>query len=306
MAKPFPTTAGSNKARFAAIDYVKALRVAPDGSRITSTEKNVAMALAQWCNAKIGVAWPSMGRLASQCCISERHCRRIIKRLELKGVIARVPMCRGDYGSQTSNEYYFPALGVPPDDLQSQQARLQLLRVPRTKMAVGAGRKSPRQAATPAPQPRMKLAGGAGHQRPPVESLRETVIDLSRETERGAFKTSAAKQGIGHIANFEPPFPNMARSGLSNIDIGRMAWKAASDQVRTVHGAKQFRSHGFQDVRISAVIANRDGSVTLQMRSPNPERTASGLQKFEEILARSLSGYYGCRVILACLGADTV
>src|SRR4051812_18047343 len=94
----------TNPARFAAIDYVNKLVIAPNGSRITSTEKNVLKSLAQWYNADLGVAWPSMRELAQRCSISPRHCRRTITNLERKGVIARIYTRRRDHGSQTSNE----------------------------------------------------------------------------------------------------------------------------------------------------------------------------------------------------------
>ena len=75
-----------------------------------------------------------------------------------------------------------------------------------------------------------------------------------------------------------------------------MAWKVALSDSRAVHGAKEFRNYALLDVRISAVIANRDGSVILEMRSPNPEKTKAGLKKFEQTFVRSLSKYYVLRL----------
>ena len=305
MAKAFlPHKRDVDQTRFAAIDYVNQLETAPDGSRITSTERNVLKSLAQWIHPALGFAWPSMKRLAKRCSISERHCRRTIERLERKGVIARVHM-RGDHGSQTSNEYFFPALGTPKDDFDTQQARLRLQRVPRTRMAPGVGRKRPRKVVTLVPQTRTNASEGPGHQRPPIESLKESVIDSLGETEGGVFKASAAKQAEVQTVNFEKAVPDKARVTLSNIEIGRMAWESALRAVRKLNGAKEFRTHSFLDVRVSEVRANSDRSVTIELRSPNPEKSICGLQKFQEIIARALRNFYGCRVRLACVGEDT-
>jgi Helix-turn-helix domain len=292
----------ANPARFAAIDYVNKLVIAPDGSRITSTEKNVLKSLAQWYNAELGVAWPCMRELAQRCSISERHCRRTIARLERKGVIARVYNRRRDQGSQTSNEYFFPTLGVPPETEQKQQARLQLQRVPRTRMAAGVGQTRPRPVATYVPEPRTDASAGPGHPRPPIESLIETLTDSLKEADARIPRALAAVQGKVQIVDIKTLVPNKTKNVLNNLDIARPAWESALQKVRAVNGAKEFRSHSFQDVRISAARSNSDASVTLELRSPNPEKTICGILRFQEIIARALRRYYGCEVKLECLG----
>lgn len=67
----------------AASRYVKHLVKAPDGSRITPTEKAVLSQLADDHNEVLGVAWPSMKDLARRSCLSDRRCRKVIARLEL-------------------------------------------------------------------------------------------------------------------------------------------------------------------------------------------------------------------------------
>lgn len=295
----------ANPARFAAIDYVNQLVITPDGSRITSTEKNVLKSLAQWYNAELGVAWPCMRELAQRCSISERHCRRTIARLERKGAITRVYNRRRDQGSQTSNEYFFPALGVPPETEQKQQARLQLQRVPRTRMAAGAGQMRPRPVATYVPEPRTDASAGLGHPRPPIESLRETLTDSLKEADARIPRALAAVQGKVQIVDIKTAGPNKTKDALNNLDIARLAWQSALQKVRAVNGAKEFRSHSFQDVRISAARANSDASVTLELRSPNPEKTIRGIQRFQDSLARALRSYYGCSVKLECLDENT-
>jgi hypothetical protein len=81
-----------------------------------------------------------------------------------------------------------------------------------------------------------------------------------------------------------------------------MAWESALQRVRELHGARGFRSYNFQDVRVSAVQINSDASVTVELRSQNPEKMISGIQQFRETIARALRRYYGCEVKLGCLG----
>jgi hypothetical protein len=290
----------ANPARFAAIEYVNELETAPNGSRITSTEKNVLKSLAQWYNPELGFAFPSMRKLAQRCSISERHCRRTVERLERKGVIRRVYMRKRDLGSQTTNEYFFPALGVPAETVQAQQARLQLQKIPRTRMASGVGRRRPRQLVTSAPQARTDVSAVPGHQRPSIESLRETISDSLGEGEGGVFRTLAATRTDVQVSNSETVLPNKARTAFNDLSIARTAWASALQKVREVNGAKEFRTYDFQDVRVSAVRASSGPSVILELRSQNPDRMLCGIENFRDTIARALRRHYGCEVKLEC------
>lgn len=82
---------------------------APTGEKIAVSEKGVLRELADDHREEIGVAWPSLGNLARRCCLSERQTRRVIARLERKGLLRRIPNKRDTHGGQTSNEYVFLA-----------------------------------------------------------------------------------------------------------------------------------------------------------------------------------------------------
>ena len=114
----------------AATNYVKHLVRAPNGEKITASEKAVLGQLADDHREELGVAWPSLRNLAKRCCLSERQTRRIITRLECKGVLRRIPNKRDTDGGQTSNEYAFEALGLPPTDARLVAIRCKLQKVP--------------------------------------------------------------------------------------------------------------------------------------------------------------------------------
>ncbi|HZL68523.1 MAG TPA: helix-turn-helix domain-containing protein [Candidatus Limnocylindrales bacterium] len=73
---------------FDSIARAKAAVVAPNGERITRSEKLVLLNLADFANAKRGgIAWPSVPTLAELSLMSERQCRNVIRSLTRKGCI---------------------------------------------------------------------------------------------------------------------------------------------------------------------------------------------------------------------------
>jgi hypothetical protein len=94
-----------------AVGYVKEMLVAPSGEALTPAEKLVALVIADYYNSELGYAYPSMERLAAESLVGDRHCRRIVKQLEAKGVLA---IEQG--GGRFANRYRFPGLtgGLPP------------------------------------------------------------------------------------------------------------------------------------------------------------------------------------------------
>jgi DNA-binding Lrp family transcriptional regulator len=304
MSKPFPTDKRDiDKARFAAIDYVNNLSAAPNGSRITSTEKNVLRALAQFFNATVWFAFPSMRKLAQRCSISVRHCRRTIRSLEGKGVIGRVYMGRDRDGSQASNEYFFIALGAPPENSQAQEARSKLQRIRRIRMTEAVGRKRPREVAEPAPRPRTSSTPSPRHQRPPIESLRESVMDLSHDTRGGIF-SAISMQAEMQSEKPEKRIPNKSKNPLDDVNLARMAWNSAIEAIRSEHGAKEFRTHGFLDIRVAHSAIGASGAIVIELRSKQAENAISGIQKFEQTIAGALKRFYGLSVRIVCLGED--
>lgn len=295
MSRAFP----NDKARFAAIDYVNNLISAPNGSRITSTEKNVLRSLAQFFNATLGFAFPSMRQLAQRCSISVRHCRRTLKSLERKGLIARTYMVRQRDGSQTSNEYFFVELGAPPENAQAQKNRLQLQRVPRIRMTEAVGRKRPQEVVKLVPRPRTGSTRSPGHQRPPVESLPEAVMDFLEE-DKGGTLSAFAEHTKMQSSQSENRIPIKSKDVFNDLNLAQRAWESALETVRTTSGAKEFRTHGFPDIRVAHAATGASGVLTIELRSKNPEKAMAGIQKFEQAIKIALIGFYGCSVKIVC------
>lgn len=95
-----------------AVGHVKEMLVAPSGEALTPAEKLVALVIADYYNPELGYAYPSMERLAAESLVGDRHCRRIVKQLEAKGVLS---IETG--GGRFANRYRFPHLdgvSIPP------------------------------------------------------------------------------------------------------------------------------------------------------------------------------------------------
>jgi DNA-binding MarR family transcriptional regulator len=81
--------------------FVKGLVQAPNGEKLTATEKLMMFVLADSHNDDHGKAWPSLRRLAEQSLLSERQARYILRSLESKGLLR---VCRGT-GRGNTSEY---------------------------------------------------------------------------------------------------------------------------------------------------------------------------------------------------------
>ncbi len=104
----------SRKMSHAASEYVKHLRQAPNGAKLTPAEKAVLSQLADDHNQDKGCAWPSVGNIASRACMTERHCHRLLRGLEVNGVVELNPRLR-ENGGRSSSEYRFPQIDPPFD-----------------------------------------------------------------------------------------------------------------------------------------------------------------------------------------------
>jgi hypothetical protein len=98
--------------------YVKDLRQAPNGQRLTRSEKLVMFVLADCYNPDYHYAWPSIQSVASAALLCERHVRRILGLLETKGLL-EISKSRGGLGH--TNCYRFP--GFSPDVTISKSDR---------------------------------------------------------------------------------------------------------------------------------------------------------------------------------------
>ena len=304
QAKPGPDAQSPAVARFAAIDYARKLTKAQDGSRITSTEKNVLLHLALAFNSDLGVAWPAEKTLAKDACISERHCQRTIVSLARKKVIQRVHMRREGIGGQTSNEYFFPALGSPPQTPEAKARRLEIQRVARTPMTPMAGRRGHARplaadiSSHPAPT---NATGEPGHGCPPIESLGDCFIDYQSDglSEAPAVRKRAANE---RLAEPRKTIPERAKAPFADLGLARTAWNSAVERVRDAHGANELKKFRFRDVTIVSADADGAGTVHLTLRSPVPGKAEAGIVEHETAISQALRDFYGRTVKLRVIG----
>jgi Helix-turn-helix domain len=92
--------------------YAKEVSTAPNGKRITRSEKLLLLILADYYNDARGCAWPSIKSLASEAMLSPRRVKELLLSLETKRLIKRETTTRDD-GGQDVNLYAFPALTPP-------------------------------------------------------------------------------------------------------------------------------------------------------------------------------------------------
>jgi Helix-turn-helix domain len=306
QAKPGPDSQPAIIARHAAIHYVRRLTVAPDGSRITSTENNIAMLLAQHFNPDVGIAWPSVKTLAKESCISERHCRRNLASLERKTVIQRVPMRRDGKGGQTSNEYFFPALGIPPQTPEAKARRLEIQKVsrtPMTPMTRRSGQMGPAAADTSVRASRTNTTGGPGRGRPPIESLGNCSSDLQPDS------PSEAPAARGRVASLQPAkspktLSKREEASIADLGLAGTAWNSAIEKVRAAYGANDFKKYRFRDVTVASADEDGAGTLHLTLRSPAPEKAEAGIAKYETMISQALRGFYGRAVKPRVIGHE--
>lgn len=295
QAKPGPESQRAMIARFAAIDYARKLLVAPDGSRITSTEKNVMLHLALAFNFDLGVAWPGERALAKDACVSERHCQRTIVSLERKGIIQRIHMRRADLGGQSSNDYFFPALGSPSQTPQAKARRLEIQKVSRTPMTPMTGRRGrtcPTAADTSVRPALTNAAEEPRHGRPPIESLGDCSIDLQFDS------PSEAPAARNRAATVQPTKSRKAiskreKASIADLGLARIAWNSAIENVRSAYGANEFKKYRFRDVTMVLVDEDGAGIVHLALRSPAPEKAEMGIAMHETAISQALRRFFG-------------
>lgn len=89
--------------------YVKELHQAPNGQKITCSEKLIMFVLADCFNEDYQLAWPSIPRLASASLMTERHASRVLRALEAKGLVQVIRK----HGLGNTNGYRFPGHSKP-------------------------------------------------------------------------------------------------------------------------------------------------------------------------------------------------
>lgn len=103
---------------WAASAYVKTLTTAPDGTKITRSEKMLLFVLADYYNDEQHAAWASIGEVARHALLSVRQAQRLCKALVTCGVLALHTRIDPKHG-QLSNLYAFPSLDLTRGDMVS-------------------------------------------------------------------------------------------------------------------------------------------------------------------------------------------
>ncbi len=89
--------------------YVKELVFAPNGERLTRSEKLLLLVLADYHDERLNEAWPSVKSWAEDAMMSEQRLKELRTGLIRKGVITSSPVQNSD-GTWGSNRYTFTGL----------------------------------------------------------------------------------------------------------------------------------------------------------------------------------------------------
>ncbi len=95
----------------AATRFVIALKLAPNGERLTTAERLVLMVLACHLSEIAGTAWPAIETIAAECDLSESRTHEVIQSLVAKGALQRV----GKGGRHKTNDFIITGLGKGPE-----------------------------------------------------------------------------------------------------------------------------------------------------------------------------------------------
>jgi Helix-turn-helix domain len=307
------TKEGNRLLSYVAFRYVKKLVQAPDGSRITPTEKVVLLQLADDHNEEAGIAFPSMKNLAKRCCLSERGCRKVILSLVRKGVIRRIHMRRKNGGGQSSNDYQFVGLDNPQVTPKQAEARRRLQRTPRIPMCKstgGPGRKVPPITECGFRGSMTNGTGVPGTRVPPIEHLGDLLSELASKVLPEGFPPTPHGKAWGMqdtdtiVADEEPKL-------LPTLQLMRIGWTAA---VESVHGAlmasaprklesrpgyrngyQDWQEYSFDDLVAESMERVASG-ILLRVSSPDPAASQAGLQKYKARWDKALNAAFGCDV----------
>ena len=281
--------------------YVKHLVEAPDGSKITATEKAVLCQLADDHREESGVAFPSIRTLARRSCVSERNCRRVIARLERKGILCRIATRRKDTGSQSSNFYVFRALDPPEVAKQLVESGRDSLKVPRILMAGGGGHHAPGPPDTQRRGTRTPPARTPGHPAPPIEHLREHSLEQALETQIELNTPISPSQASGE------PCPIAAST--APMELARIGFGAATNAMHDAlmrltppafekregfrNGLVEWREYCFGDLVLESCEDDRSNGLVLTLSSPNPVATLTGFEKYKNRWSKALRQAFG-------------
>ena len=290
--------------------YVKHLVKAPDGSKITATEKAILCQLADDHREDSGVAFPSIKLLALRSCVSERNCRRLIAALEKRKILYRIATCRKDGGGQSSNFYIFRALDRPEVAAQLVESGRDTLKVPRLLMSGVGGHRAPGGADTLRRGRRTPHAAPLGHHAPPIEHLVESLSESSLSTQSKLNTPISPSQASGDPCSSSS---NENRTPLS-LQLARIGFGAATEAVREAlvrlsppafenrrgfrNGALEWSEYRFNDLSVISCEVDDTSALALTVSSPDPKATECGLEKYKSRWEKALGRAFGQPVYL--------
>jgi hypothetical protein len=296
---------------YQAIRYVKKLVAAPNGEKITPSEKLVLAFLADVHNMEVGAAWPSVGTLAEECCTSPRQIRRHLASAERKEVILRVACRRDCDGSQTSNEYVFLALSCSQPPRNQVEARRKWQSTPRSHMTGRTGQQHPAAPAISASRPRSKTSSSRGQERPPLEHLEEILGKvLSKKLIEQIPPTPLA--GARTVEKIQHPLTEQRESPLKNLKLARKAWK---DVLEAIEGALQtqqpsqlmgrpdctanisvWQTFTSAKLVVDCIDESRAGDLIIKLKGGKLDVSAESFEPFQQMITIGLEKFYGRKI----------
>lgn len=206
----------------AASTYVKHLRTAPNGKALTPALKAVLGQLADDHNEQYGFAWPSVGHLAQRACMTDRHCRRLLRDLEDMGILESTPWLR-DNGGRSSSRYRFIQIDQPFDrKIVAETAKRMKLQA-----ALSSQRPLQMRLATEAPSDtdvrggRTTESGGLGHASPRGADTDVRGARTPLSPQEPLLNLSSQSPAEPPLEPLEPTLPAQGRVNVDELDRDR-------------------------------------------------------------------------------------
>jgi Helix-turn-helix domain len=294
-----------------AMRYAKNVVVAPNGKRITPSEKLVLTQIADDHNMEIGSAWPSIANLANRCCLSPRHTRRIITSLVRKQILRRIAYKRDKDGSQSSNEYVLLALAHLPLARNQSETRRKVQKISRSPMSIQQGQQRPAATDFCGSRSRSTTSGSRGHQRPSLEHLKESLgrILTNRSVEQIP-PTPLARATM--VEDIQHRITDQREPWFRNLELVRKAWK---DVLEAMEGALQIQKPsqltGQPDftanmcawetfvsakVLVESIDECKAGDLILKLKGRKLDVSVESFEPVREMITGRLEKYYGRKV----------
>lgn len=142
-----------------ALDYVKQIRLAPNGELLAASEKLALILLAMGEGEEDGATCPSIDELAEHCLLSRRSMFRVLSQLEIKGAI-RSLLRYNSKGQQVPTFYYLldsKGRVLPVTPSLSQMTPSLMFVTPAGRVVYGKRRERPRVAWVLLPPPPLSI-----------------------------------------------------------------------------------------------------------------------------------------------------